>query len=878
MNNDLIPSLINTTKMFRTVVVLLYLLLIGKNSVHAQQENVWVFGRQAGLDFNSPNPAPIQSAITGFGEGSASVCDDNGALLFYTDGDTLWTRNHIPMPNGLNITSLGSDSGYSATSSTSQGALIVPMPDSSNKYYLFSLTAWEQGANLGRLYYSVVNMDLNGGFGDVEPNRRGILVDSNLSEHMTGVVGDACNVWVIVVPRFNSGQGNQFKSFEITPSGLNTTPIVSTLPGLFTGYLVFGRMNVSPNRKKLAIARSNAFVNIGSLELYDFNAATGQLSNTMTLDPNYGACYGVCFSPDNLKLYVNASASNISQYDLNSNNTITIINSKTLICSASFTDIKRAPNGKLYFVANETTGNLGAINLPNLTGIACQPNLNAIQLLTGTVVHGGFPNVVPVFKRDSMFKIETVTAGCFAASVTLLGDDNGWNHTWDDGSTGIQRSVTAPGNYWVQYYTAPCTFHTDTFKVAFPGGSVPVLQITGSCEGMNNGMARVITPTWDTVSYAYNWRNATGISLSATDTLQQVPSGNYTLQISISNDCDTTLSFFLPEEQHMVSYTVDTLSCLGETLQFQNTSDNYFFDFQWYFGDGNTSQVISPDHQYLLPGAYQAMLIGEGSNCIDTAIQDIIIDAPISNLYFMKDKENICTGQSITFIPQTDSTTIHLSWSFGDGAAFASANETVNHAYDNTGIMLVKLIAHFRACSDLSFQDSIHVHALPLVNLGPDTFLCLNGAPIFLTNVTEIPGGSRYLWNTGDTTQRLEVRHPGHYSLTITSIHDCATTESIEVKKDCYIDIPNAFTPNGDNINDYFFPRQLLSRSVTKFSMQVFNRWGQLIFETKQTNGRGWDGRFNQTSQPQGVYVYLIDVEIDGLLIEQYKGNVTLIR
>jgi gliding motility-associated-like protein len=865
-------------EMFRIVVLLLCLLFISEEQGYAQQENVWIFGRKAGLDFNSSPAVPIQSEITGFGEGSASVCDNTGQLLFYTDGDTLWTRNHIPMPNGMNITGLDSDSGYSATSSTSQGALIVPMPDSSNKYYLFSLSAWEQGPNLGRLYYSVVNMDLNGGFGDVEPNRRGILVDSNLSEHMTGVVGDECNVWVIVVPRFNSGQGNQFKSFEITPSGLNTTPVISTLPGLFTGYLVFGRMNVAPNRKKLAIARSNAFVNIGSLELYDFNAATGQLSNTMTLDPNYGACYGVCFSPDNLKLYVNASANNISQYDLSSNNATTIINSKTLICNASFTDIKRAPDGKIYFIANETTGKLGAINLPNIIGMACQPNLNAIQLLSGTVVHGGFPNVVPVFKRDSLFKAETVTAGCFAGSVTLIENSNGWNHIWDDGSTGTQRSVTAPGNYWVQYYTAPCVFHTDTFKVTFPGGSVPVLQIVGSCADMNNGMAWVITPTWDTITYVYNWRNAVGVSLSTTDTLQQVPSGNYTLEISTSSGCDTTLSFFLSEEQHTVNYTVDTLSCLGENLQFQNTSDSYFSDFQWYFGDNNTSQAVSPGYQYPFPGIYQVMLIGSGSNCIDTAIQNIIVDAPVSDLRFTKDKDNICTGRSIAFIPQTDSTAIHLSWSFGDGAAFDSDNETVNHAYDSTGTKLVNLIAHFRACPDISFQDSVLVHPLPFVNLGQDTFLCLNGAPIFLANMAEVSDGSHYLWNTGDTAQRLEIRHHGQYSLTVTSAYDCATTETIEVKKDCYIDIPNAFTPNGDDINDYFFPRQLLSRSVTKFSMQIFNRWGQLIFETKQTNGRGWDGRFNQASQPQGVYVYLIDVEIDGSHVEQYKGNVTLIR
>lgn len=869
----------NISSMYRVIILILCLWSVNINLIHAQRENVWVFGRSAGVDFNTPIPTPITTAITGFGEGCASVCDENGQLLFYTDGDMFWSRNNLPMPNGTNVTGISTTSGFSATSSTSQGALIVPMPDSSNKYYVFSLSAFELGPDLGRLYYSVVNMDLNGGYGDVEPNRRGILLETGLSEHMTGVVGDMCNIWVIVAPRINSGQGNQFKSFEITTSGLNTTPVISTVPGLFTGYFVFGKINVSPNRQKLAIARSNAFISGGSLEIYDFNAATGILSNMVSLDPNYGASYGVCFSPDNSKLYINEGGNSISQLDLSSNIPATIIASKTFLCNASFSDIKRADNGKLYFIANAFDRKLGAITQPNLAGMACAPDLNAIQIEAGTEMHGGLPNVVPVFDRDSVYTTETISAGCFAESVTLPANNAGWGYLWDDGSTGTQRSVIAPGDYWVQYYTPPCVLHTDTFKVHFPGGTVPVLQFMSNCTGMNNGMAWVITPGWDTVAYTYNWKNALGTSLSVNDTLHQVPSGNYTLEVTTSSGCDTTLSLTIPEEQYIASFTTDTLACLEDDLLFQNTSDNYFTSFQWYFGDGNTSSLTSPSYQYLLPGTYQSILVGSGVHCVDTATLSITIDAPVQELRFNKDKTHICTGEFIAFTPETDSTTVQLLWSFGDGTTFSSSgNEMQTHAYDSTGTMLVNLTAYFRACPEISFTDSIQVHPFPLVNLGPDTFLCLHGSPVMLKNFATDNIGSHYLWNTGDTTQTLEVKHHGQYSLTVASDYDCATTETIEIKKDCYIDIPNAFTPNGDGVNDYFFPRQLLSRKVTGFHMQVFNRWGQVIFETKQTDGRGWDGRFNSTPQPGGVYIYLIDAEIDGRHMEHYTGNVTLIR
>ncbi|MGN6569765.1 MAG: gliding motility-associated C-terminal domain-containing protein [Flavipsychrobacter sp.] len=101
----------------------------------------------------------------------------------------------------------------------------------------------------------------------------------------------------------------------------------------------------------------------------------------------------------------------------------------------------------------------------------------------------------------------------------------------------------------------------------------------------------------------------------------------------------------------------------------------------------------------------------------------------------------------------------------------------------------------------------------------------------------------------------------------------------MEVYNKCYLDIPNAFTPDGDGVNDYFFPRQLLSAGVIQFYMGIYNRWGEKVFETSQTDGRGWDGRLNGNLQPEGVYVYLIKVRFAGSDTENlYKGNVTLLR
>jgi gliding motility-associated-like protein len=323
----------------------------------------------------------------------------------------------------------------------------------------------------------------------------------------------------------------------------------------------------------------------------------------------------------------------------------------------------------------------------------------------------------------------------------------------------------------------------------------------------------------------------------------------------------------------------DTLVCYGTQIQMVvNGTPGY--TYQWLPGtnvsnpaDQNPVITANNSETYTLTASYPG--------CADTTQSvAIAVDLP-GSAHFEAQPDSICTGQSIAFVPQSDSTVVSQHWSFGDGNGMTSGNESmINHAYDNAGVFPVELTLQFRACPEASFTDSVYVYALPSVYLGPDSGLCLNGNAIRIQNLEPAPTVAFHnLWNTGDTTAILNVLHPGMYNLTIsTEPLGCSTTESITITKDCYIDIPNAFTPNGDGENDYFFPRQLLSKKVTRFDMKVWDRWGEIIFKTNSINGRGWDGKFNGKPQPIGVYIYIIDVEIDGKNNEHYQGNVTLVR
>lgn len=321
--------------------------------------------------------------------------------------------------------------------------------------------------------------------------------------------------------------------------------------------------------------------------------------------------------------------------------------------------------------------------------------------------------------------------------------------------------------------------------------------------------------------------------------------------------------------------------CQGLQVDFRDSSIyNYFqnHSFFWDFGDGDTTYTQDPAHIYKNVGVYKVMhVVTDFVPCSDTSYVYITVDS-IGKMNFSFDDEDICQGQRVTFTGDyTTSGLKKLTWDFGDGYTVDNINP-VSHVYDLSGAFDVKLSGKYRACPNIDSIYTINVRPYLPVNLGPDTTMCPNGPGIVIgDNINQNNPDAKWLWSTGDSSALITVRHPGIYTVRVTA-HDCSSSDSVEIFKDCYIDIPNSFTPNNDGVNDYFLPRQLLSKSVAKFSMKIFDRWGEQVFKTESINGRGWDGKFNGKNQPVGVYVYMIDVTFSNGSKEYYQGNTTLLR
>jgi hypothetical protein len=323
--------------------------------------DLWYFGRQAGLSFANGAPTPLLDGAMTTYEGCATATTKRGELLFYTDGQTVWNRQHQPMPGGRHLMGSGS---------STQSALIVPDPGSGNIFYIFTVAP--QGSPDG-LRYSVVDMTRANGLGDVP--RANILLITPVAEKLAAVRHpNGRDVWV-VAHRWNS---NAFVTYLVTADGVSSgKPILSNVGSMNAGpgRNAIGALKFSPDGTKLATSiwrESNRF------EVYDFDRNTGKVSNARSFGP-YTEAYGVEFSPDGHLLYgtcngdtkdkkaaATMSETQILQFDLKTKAAVPVGHSSNHKIGA----LQRGPDGKIY-VAREDNSFLGVIEQPNTSGAAC---------------------------------------------------------------------------------------------------------------------------------------------------------------------------------------------------------------------------------------------------------------------------------------------------------------------------------------------------------------------------------------------------------------------------------------------------------------------------------------------------------------------------
>ncbi|APG64289.1 hypothetical protein LPB136_02395 [Tenacibaculum todarodis] len=265
---------------------------------HSQnQTNVWYFGENAGISFENQTPTSLNNGNINTLEGCSTFSDANGNLFFYTDGVTLWNKEHQIMQysNGSNATDL------LGNPSSTQSALTIPHPTNNSLFYLF--TIGDLTNNNGLNVYTIDSIK-NNGLGEVVSGPINLSINENYrnnwSERLTAVQTSNCNSFWLV-----SQSGNTFISYKIDENGLNTNPITSSTS--YTPESKSGYLKISPDGTKLAIADAQHYEDNYGVVLFDFNDETGKVSENGELISTKiedGTPYGIEFSKTSNKLYV----------------------------------------------------------------------------------------------------------------------------------------------------------------------------------------------------------------------------------------------------------------------------------------------------------------------------------------------------------------------------------------------------------------------------------------------------------------------------------------------------------------------------------------------------------------------------------------------
>jgi len=433
----------------KTVISISFFLIWASFSLFSQnQNNQWRFGLNGAVDFNTTPPTSPAGCALQTPEGSASIADrSTGELLFYTDGITVWNANNQPMPNGTGL--LG---GTSLLLSSTSAAVIIPKPLSPNIYYIATID--EQSSGNG-VRYSVVDMSLNGGLGDILPAQKNVLLFNTTSEKLHVVpTADSCGYWLLT----HDSPGNTFAAFKITQNGIEATPVLSSVGGAQGN----GAGHFKINRQFNKLAMGNLFDS--TVELFDFNNATGVVSNPLIWDYNFpnGLIYGVEFSPDGTKLYV-SNIERIIQYDISQTGAAAIEASAFNISQNAGVGYQPAtlqlgPDNKIYIAA----ASLDAIQFPNQSGASSGFQRNVLAALNGTTGYG-LPQWIYVSdcSTDSItgIKINGDTCNISDIAFQALGTSSSPYFFWNfgDPASGVNDTITITG-------TNPSAFPIHSFS------------------------------------------------------------------------------------------------------------------------------------------------------------------------------------------------------------------------------------------------------------------------------------------------------------------------------------------------------------------------------------------------------------------------------
>ena len=400
----------------------------------------------------------------------------------------------------------------------------------------------------------------------------------------------------------------------------------------------------------------------------------------------------------------------------------------------------------------------------------------------------------------------------------------------------------------------------------------------------------------DVVEWRFDINNQTQVYTDWSPTVTFPGVGQYSgeLILNPNTDCGDTARISVnvfPSIDADFAYSYDT--CFAGPVAFEDLSStgaDRITDWNWAFGDGNSSDRASPSHIYREPGEIPVTLtVTDNNKCSDQSTQ-FIRYFPVPNLIVISPSEFLgCTPADIFFdnLSFPIDTTYDIFWDFGDGGS--SGDISPNHIFENPGTYTISLsiVSPIGCETDTIFPDLITVLPSPEAgfSFSPEEPNNLQPTVSFFDASS---GGQRWFWDFDDGTNTFErspthtFRDTGTYLVKQIVTHPSGCTDTlfqeIDIRPEVRYYLPNAFTPNSDSVNDVYKGVGIM-KGAKDFRMTIWNRWGEKVFEADDPSS-SWNGRkFNKGKEaPNGVYVVVVNyIGPRGQKFE-LKGFATVIR
>ncbi len=396
-------------------------------------------------------------------------------------------------------------------------------------------------------------------------------------------------------------------------------------------------------------------------------------------------------------------------------------------------------------------------------------------------------------------------------------------HSWSDGSTGPSLEISAPGVYWVEV-SASCGTLSDTIQVmaSEASPSVNLGNDTTLCS------AESLVLDVSNPDATYRWEDgSTGPVRSINE------AGTYA--VTVTNACGEAQGEITVETASPITAELnDTSLCPGEEAIF-NVS-NPWATYLWQ--DGSTS----PSFTATSSGTY-AVTITNACEVVELSAEVQETAAAIPDFSLGSDT-TLCNGESLLLevgIPG-------LAYQWQDGSSGDGYQLTEPGVYS---------VTVSNACTSRSDSIGVSTAGPITARLPADTVLC-PGESLRL-DVTDENAAS-YLWQDNSSQPEYLAKGPGRYTVLVSNECEMVTLSlNVEECEICSVYVPNAFSPNNDGRNDHFQP--YTNCPVESFTLQIFNRWGALVFESSSMQ-EGWDGTFKGQAAGGGVYLYTLQMSV----------------